>query len=284
MKQTLLIFAILFCYCGSSTAQMSLANLFSGPGAGEIEVVNLSRSGKKILVVNNRTTSGPDTVYFYNLDYSFWKKIICPSIPGYSGQYNIYEGAGLGYVNVLYPSEALFNLDTFLEAAIMYTNGVDTKIFIINENSTITDSITNGAINYSKFRVYETTPGTFKATFSTNSGPVVYDLPGTIPCSGCGGSGTLGLGAVNKQNNFSTEPIPNPSSNEVKITFTLPPGTDQGELSLYNTEGRKIKTYQVDNRFGYIMLDNSLLPAGLYYYNIVVNGSISSTQKIVVLK
>jgi len=282
MKQALSIFALLFCCCFTSTAQMTLGHLFPGPGIGQIEVVNLSHSGKKILVVNYKTVS-PDTVYFYNLDYSLWKKIICPTIPGYGEQYNIYEGAGLGYVSVLYPSEELFNLDTLLEAAIMYTNGSDTKIYIINENGVLTDSITNGAIVNSRFRVYETTPGVFKATFTTYAGPVVYNLPGTIPCSTCGG-GILGLGAVNKPNNFSTQPIPNPSSNEVKITFTLPAGADQGELCLYNTDGKRIKTYQVDNRFGFIMLDNSQLPAGLYYYNIVVNGSVSSTQKMVVLK
>ena len=35
---------------------------------------------------------------------------------------------------------------------------------------------------------------------------------------------------------------------------------------------------------GFIMLDNSQLTPGMYYYNIVANGQVSSTQKLVLVK
>jgi hypothetical protein len=93
----------------------------------------------------------------------------------------------------------------------------------------------------------------------------------------------MGISKVEKPT-IPTEPMPNPSANEVKITFTLPQGVSQGELDLFDGSGKKIKSYQVDDRFGFIMLDNSQLTPGMYYYNIVANGQVSSTQKLVLMK
>ena len=100
------------------------------------------------------------------------------------------------------------------------------------------------------------------------------------PCSGV-------LGIANSEvpeNNIPSQPIPIPSKDEVKITFTLPEGVNRGELQLFSTTGQKIRSYQVDDRFGFIMLDNSQLAPGMYYYNIIVNGQVSSTQKLLVVK
>ncbi len=100
-------------------------------------------------------------------------------------------------------------------------------------------------------------------------------------------SGALCVAKTEKQNdqiNIATQSYPNPSANEVKITFTLPEGVKQGELILNNANGQKQKTFVVDSRFGFITLDNSQLPNGMYYYNIIANGEISSTQKLVLLK
>jgi hypothetical protein len=55
-------------------------------------------------------------------------------------------------------------------------------------------------------------------------------------------------------------------------------------LILYNTNGQRMKTYQVDNRYGFVLLDESQLPSGVYYYDIIANGSVSATQKLVLLK
>jgi len=287
MKKSTLIAAIMLFISYTSNAQITLSHSFSlAGGNAEIEVVNLSLSGKKILVMNERIC--PDTLYFYNLDYSFWKKIVCPCIPGYYSQNNFYDNSlGRPAISIFYPSETLFNTDSLLEVAVAYYHNPSPSsvtIFIINESGMVTDSITNGATNMSQFGVFETSPGVFKATFTTNDGANIYDLPGTIPCNNC--SSPLGLAKNEKQNggNIITQPQPNPSSNEVKITFTLPEGANRGELILYNSEGQKIKKYQVDNRFGFIMLDNSQLPSGMYYYNIVANGIISSTQKMVLVK
>ena len=140
------------------------------------------------------------------------------------------------------------------------------------------------------FTVHELSPTNFIATVtyssasgvSGNNGVEIINLPGTLPCNICGG---LGLAkTTEKPIDILSAPIPNPSINQVKIAFTLPDGANMGELTIYNTDGQKVKSYTVDNRFGFIMLDDSQFAPGVYYYNLVVNGLVSSTQKMLVIK
>ena len=224
----------------------------------------------------------PDTISYYNLDYSFWKMIPCPAIPGYSLDF-VFGDPGVG---VNYSSENLFNTDTFLEAAINYTSLSNLwrgKVLIINENGLVEDSIVN--ILASAFAVYNINSSTFIAVVQAPAGPQIYNLPGTIPCDACGSSSTLGLAKKEEQPlDLLSSPVPNPSSNQVKITFTLPEGASKGELTIFNTEGKMMRTYTVDNRFGFIMVDDSQFAPGMYYYNLSVNGVVSSSQKMVVIK
>ena len=112
---------------------------------------------------------------------------------------------------------------------------------------------------------------------------MTYNLPGTLPCDACGG--TLGLAKIeDKPQNVLSLPMPNPSKDQVKITFTLPDGIARAELEIYNTNGQKIKSYQVDNRFGFIMLDNSQLAAGVYQYRVLVDGRVVRFDKILVMR
>jgi hypothetical protein len=289
MKNIIAIIGFLCCFSGNSNGQITALHHYPGSIFAQIAHVNLSRSGKKIVVMNYLSGSpNSDTLFFYNLDFSLWKTIPCPAISGYTGQFNFVINQVGGDIGVYYPSETLFNSDTALEVAVLYISGsstVHSKILIINEFGAITDSIPDVTFMFSNsFRVFQDTPGHFSAYVSNSSGTSVYSLPGTLPCDPCGG-GSLGLSSVEKPvSNILSNPSPNPSTDEVKITFTLPEGTSRGELQLYGTSGQKIKTFQVDNRFGYIMLDNSQLPSGVYYYNIVVNGQVSTTQKFVVIK
>ena len=135
------------------------------------------------------------------------------------------------------------------------------------------------------FKVHSINPTTFIATVPTTTGLKIYNLPGTLPCDACDGRGTLGLAkSEEKPTNFLSNPVPNPSKNEVKITFSLPEGATLGELTIYSSSGQKMRSYKVDNRFGFIMVDNSQFEPGMYYYNLVVNGQVSSTQKMVVIR
>ena len=280
MKKTILLMAMFMLSILNTKAQMTLQHAFSVssiPTFGEYaEVVNLSISGKKIAVVGNNIVS------FYNLDYSLWKTI---PIPLTSMGYPQYISLGT-QGTVMYPSEQLFNSDTFLEAAVLYrvTNS-NCKIYIINENGAVTDSMTN--VQYLNsfnniMTVYKTAINTFTALVSTTTGVSVYSLPGTIPCDVCGNG--LGIAKVPIKSTGISDPMPNPSKGQVKITFTLPEGTEQGEIDLYSINGKLLKTYKVDNTFGFITIDNSEFAAGMYYYNLIADGNITTTKKMVVLK
>ncbi|NDC41667.1 MAG: T9SS C-terminal target domain-containing protein, partial [Chitinophagia bacterium] len=178
------------------------------------------------------------------------------------------------------------------EAGIYYTDATNSnnKLYIENENGVFTDSILH-VVSSSEFRVFEGAGGVFYANISTQTGIEIYKLPGTLPCQNCCGRDTIvihdtvvSLSHHAGKPGIPTQPLPNPSKDEVKITFTLPNGVSRGELLLYTSSGQLLKSYQVDNRFGFIMLDNTLLAPGLYYYNIVANGQVSSTQKLLVVK
>jgi len=266
---------ILFSFNG--ICQMTLDHSYTGSSSDFAKIVNLSLSGKKIAVYN-----GMSKVFnFYNLDYSLWKTITLPTLSGGSFPSSWQNG---NFTNVYYPSETLFNTDTFLEVAIMYFPNIgNSKLLIVNENSNVVDSIPDVVIQWdNSFTVYSTANNQFRAVVQNSNGTSIYNLPGTIPCELCGNG--LGVAKNQKSRDGISEPIPNPSSGQVKITFQLPQDVKDGEIEIFNTNGQKIKSYKVDNAFGYIMVDNSILPSGIYYYNLISNGNITSTKKMVVFK
>ncbi len=291
MKKLIFILAVLIANLQNACAQMTLAHHYAGPQYTEITEVNLSRSGKKILTMRDQNGGGMgvgDTLFFYNMDYSFWKMIPCPHVINYEGVFNFNREQGQT-IGIFYPSEELFNLDTFLEAAVLYYDSSYTatarpsKILVINEQGTIMDSILNvDDFCVSSFNVHGDSFGNFHAYVTTTTGADVYALPGSLPFENY--FRTLGLAKNYDPGSIISQPIPNPSKDQLKITFTLPAGVDLAELKLYDMSGRCIKSYQVDTKFGVILLDNSQLAAGTYIYNIMVNGGISSSQKFLVVR
>ena len=283
MKNSILIFALLLLFVAPSNGQITLAHSYAGDSLTELQVVNLSHSGKKLaLMTYNWHSTNADTIFYYNLDYSLWKIIPWPAIPGFYKQTTF----GVPGVGVNYSSESLFNEDTLLEAAVNYisiTNANRGKVMIINENGIMIDSITG--IIATTFVVHRLNTNTFVAIAQTPTGPQVYNLTGTLPCDSCSSSTTLGMAkAEEKSSNILSAPIPNPSNNQVKITFTLPDGAIRGQLTIYNTNGQQMKSYTVDRRFGFVLVDDSQFAPGMYYYNLTANGTVSYTQKMVVIK
>ncbi len=289
MKKTsnkyLIILASFLLLSFSGRAQMTLQHTFAiAPPefySNYAEVVNLSISGKKIMVITDT-----NVLSFYNLDYSLWKTITIPSKPyTYPGGPRAHLGVGGGSYCIYYPSEELFNTDPLIEVAVYYGPDLGPGIiFIINETGVAIDSITHVAPDgtNSPFVVYNTAAGIFQAVVSVTSSIAVYSLPGTIPCDVCGNG--LGLAKEQVKLNPVSEPIPNPSSGQVKITFTLPDNVKQGQIDIYNMNGQKLKSFKVDRTFGYITVDDSEFPAGMYYYNLIADGEVSTTRKMLVIK
>lgn len=258
-------------------------------GASDLDypltVVNLLLSGRKYALQSFPITS-PAQVLLYNLDYTLWKTINIPAIPNYNP------------TTAYYISENLFKIDGLVDMAIHYTPSSSTparesKQVIIDETGAIIFTVDSSWV----LQVMATGTDTFKAisnnTFyaGTNSGSrgglqrcSVYSLPGTIPCSLCGG---IGLGFKVPNGNTTGDlaaPIPNPSTNQVKISYSLPLGVKKGTITIYNSNGQLVKTLTVDNTFQYITLDNSELQSGNYFYNLSANGMQTTAKEMIIIK
>jgi hypothetical protein len=272
-------------------AQLTLVHHYNTSNETEAAIVNLDLSGKKIMLMTNANGSwGADTAYFYNMDYSFWKSIPFPHISGFHGAFDMFHELG-EQIGVTYPSEKLFNTDSLLEVAVLYMDSINNypgigKVYIINENGILTDSILNVMVGLTaaSFRVTKIDSTTCVALVTTTTGVDVYTLPGMLANDFSENYSHPSYAKNSSPTDILTTPSPNPSTGKMKITFELPGDTKLGELRIYNESGVRLKTYKVDNRFGFIMIDNSELPAGLYYYNIVADGKRSKTQKILVVK
>ena len=77
---------------------------------------------------------------------------------------------------------------------------------------------------------------------------------------------------------------PNPSNGYVRLQYQLPKGEQEGELILYNLQGAEQKRYKIDNTFKDILLDNTQLPAGTYFYQLQTKKGAVGTKKMVVIK
>jgi hypothetical protein len=83
---------------------------------------------------------------------------------------------------------------------------------------------------------------------------------------------------------YLSNPYPNPTDNSTTLPFTLPDGENTGEIVLYNMQGNEIRRYKVDRSFSNIILNNSGLPSGNYYYQLVTSQGILGTKKVIVIK
>ena len=84
--------------------------------------------------------------------------------------------------------------------------------------------------------------------------------------------------------NSSLIVYPNPSNGSVTLQYELPKNETEGELILYNMQGTEVKRYKVDNTFKDILLDNTQLPAGTYFYQLQTKKGAVGTKKMVVVK
>lgn len=253
-----------------TNAQMTLEREYNNVNSdvlndadSEMDVINLSISGKKYLVRNMQNSQ----IKIYNLDHSIWKTINLPSVTNYAPNYSAFA------------SEELFNPDSKLELAVYYystqPNVFLKKLLIIDENGNTLNTIDSAGA----MKVYNTGNNKYVAVLPTgNMKYSVYSLPGTIP-NGIGN----GLGLA--KNIDISQPYPNPSYNgTINIDYTLPKEVNNAYIELYTSSGTRLRTYKVDNSFKNLIINTSDLPSGTYFYNVVVEGNISETQKIVVLK
>lgn len=114
----------------------------------------------------------------------------------------------------------------------------------------------------------------------------IYSLPGTlyIPC--CNDSFSAGMpNPLGGSINYGMSAFPNPSNgNNTTIEFHLPQGENKGEVVVYTMQGMELKRYQVDNTFHNLLISNSDLHSGTYFYQLLTANGATGAKKMVVVK
>lgn len=232
-------------------------------------------------LVNNK-------VYIYNLNNTLFKTLNIPS--------TVYPKD-----NVLSVSENLFDLDAGVEYAVQTKSIVNTSSgttfyyasYVFDETGTTLFYRDSGMfISHSSANVLENNGGFFydgtsvkmKVNIYTTGKSEYYNLPGSLPCSGCSS------GIVNSISNGGTEVIgedasffPNPASDQLKLKYQLPPDYKNASVRIYDLSGRLIEQYQITDSFDFIYLPVNF-NNGMYLYSLVVDSKIIKNEKIVLVK
>jgi len=257
-------------------SQITFEHNYSTP----VYLVHFSHIGYKYYTLTT-TLPWSGTINIYNLDHSLYQSINLPSsIPHtMSTQYQS--------LHVVYLSDSLFN--TNISDIEFYVWWMDT---ISNQYHTrIYDN--SGNILFSKDSVLcgvFYTPAGYKLIcrdYTYNNAQnvyPVYSLPGELPCDECVNHLITLVGPNQTNSQHYVNIYPNPSNDFTTIDFKLPDGFSQGQIVISNLQGIEIRHFNVDNTFTNLILSNSDIPAGVYFYQLQVNNNVISTKKMVIIK
>ena len=282
MKNYILIALIAFSI--NANAQITLEHtydsagvFFSNTGPQQLYIVNLEVSGEKIVFVDRVDK----LVRFYNLNHTPWKTI------SFSAATDLWPN--INVQAILYISQHLFNTDDAIEFMYVdYTEAQDTMITqIINEDGSILFTVNQQApaiitnVPQIQVPIYNTTSGTKLILSGLDGKAYFYVLPGTLTTAIAEANNNLI--AVQQNGEFSNL-YPNPSNGVVTLQYELPQGETEGELILYDLQGIEVKRYTVDNTFKDVLIDNTQLPAGTYFYQLISGKGIVGVKKMVVIQ
>jgi hypothetical protein len=279
---TKIFIALLFAFVVKTNAQISLLQTYpvnAGYLPCNFQSVYLEHSGFKFVFLHS------DSLTFYNMNLSLFKDVI---IPG-----NLPAGA----FNVYCISEGLFDTDTLhIDYMITPVSCCPDSVMIYKDNGVVVfkedsaDFVQAGGMQGPLFfPIMVTDSGTYmEITTMNNSSDIatqLYKLPGHVPCvPGCSSNYFASTHPISENTNRAMSIYPNPAVSYTNIYYTLPPGTNEGELVLYDLAGRILKKYTVTSQIDHLRLTTSDISAGTYFYQLSVNGSGIATKKIVVVK
>ncbi|OFX33168.1 MAG: hypothetical protein A2X08_14080 [Bacteroidetes bacterium GWA2_32_17] len=280
------IFISLLAYSLNAKAQVTLEHTYDSsstfaygtPSASsQLMIIKFEISGEHYVKINR----WGKTIDIYQMNHLFVKTISLASLPTTP----ITNGA-LG--DILYISEQLFDIDSKIE--FMYCTASPVYIGIYNEDGILLFSDTalpaiRLNVPLQQYPIYNTSMGT-KMILSYNGNDLnnfkakVFSLPGTLSAGIEQANGQL----IQMQSGQLSNLYPNPSNGSVTLQYELPKNEKEGELILYNMQGAEVKRYKVDNTFKDILLDNTALPAGTYFYQLQTKKRAVGTKKMVVIK
>jgi ligand-binding sensor domain-containing protein len=95
--------------------------------------------------------------------------------------------------------------------------------------------------------------------------------------------GPLGISGVQEiQNNDQVLLYPNPSSGNITVRYSLKP-SDKGKLVIYDVTGKLIADYLLESSKGQMQVSSDL-KNGIYFYQVIVNGGVVKSDKLIIIK
>jgi len=76
---------------------------------------------------------------------------------------------------------------------------------------------------------------------------------------------------------------PNPNTGYMTLDYLLN-DNEKGLLTIYDIAGRKISSYELLSGQSSLIINESLLKNGIYYYNVIINNELIKTDRIVIIK
>jgi len=78
--------------------------------------------------------------------------------------------------------------------------------------------------------------------------------------------------------------VPNPSSESTVIKYSLLENIQNAKICITDILGNSIKTFELQNNDGYIVLDNTDFTSGIYYYTLYLNNQNIETKQMIINK
>ncbi|MFY9309945.1 MAG: T9SS type A sorting domain-containing protein [Bacteroidia bacterium] len=282
MKKIIFFSIALFAFTIKVNAQITLEHTYNSAGSlvafpnyQQLYIVNLEVDGEKYVFVDRANKE----VKFYNLNHTLWKTI------SYAGTIDLNSGSNTR--DILYISQHLFDTDNeieFLYDDIDQNDAFVSVTQIVNEDGSILFTENNAGpwvkINFPQpqLSIYNTVSGTKMILSLSNGDANVYSLAGTL-------SAGIVANPSSELNQLKTSvAYPNPTNSSTKIDYTLPNNITKGEIVFYDTHGKEIKRFNVDNTFNSLLISTEDLQSGIYYYNLQTTQGNSGAKKLVTVK
>lgn len=213
----------------------------------------------------------------YNLNHSVFMNVTIPIT--FNSNSSAYQ--------IAYVSKSLFDCDTSnIEYALSFLgDGNPTsypkRFYVYRTNGTQLVNIDSCCfLNYSNGWQYGPLYNEPVVNTPIGSKLILRHLDGSTRIySICG----LNLTGIKKYdvNNELGNPFPNPTEKTVTISYSLPEGEKNGTIKIYDSNGKEIRSYAVDNNFLNISLTIADLENGIYYYQLITSKGQTGTKKLI---
>jgi len=235
-----------------------------------------TNGGDKFFMLGATDTSGVVTIL--NADWSVRSVDTLPSGWNYTDFVQV-NGYGPVFPSM---SDELFNSDTLIEFLIVkYTiqYPVYYKYEIVNELGQLVFAFPDSSVG-SGVALYNVN-GSFKASYTTYNtvNPLIYSLPGTLPCNQCSLINTA-ITPNPGEVKISLNAYPNPFNNTLVVEYNLQQ-QQQGQLTLTTVDGKVVNTMHLTRSQDRLELNTANLPKGIIIASIYDNNQQLVSKKLV---